>query len=44
MFGRTIALLILPVLPACSLCQMAPELTRETGIPIYVDPGGSRGI
>lgn len=30
MFGRTIALLILPVLSACSLCQMAPEQTRET--------------
>jgi hypothetical protein len=29
MFGRPIALLILPLFSACSLCQMAPEQTRE---------------
>jgi hypothetical protein len=29
MFSRPIALLILPLFSACSLCQMAPEQTRE---------------
>ncbi len=29
MFNRPIALLILPLFSACSLCQMAPEQTRE---------------